>query len=211
MPILEVENLAMRFGRRWLFRDLSLTLDRGELMAVTGSNGSGKSTLIRILAGVLTPTRGTVSLRTNGEDIHKDARSQAVGLVAPYLQLYDGLTFAENLTFVRKVRGADHSSGRILDLMERVTLADRADDLVGTFSSGMKQRARFAMALASESDLYLLDEPSSNLDVDGITMIKGIIDDLVATGAAIVLATNSQQETAWCQRSIRIEDFLQTR
>jgi heme exporter protein A len=92
--------------------------------------------------------------------------------------------------------------------MERVTLADRAGDLVGTFSSGMKQRARFAVALAAESELLLLDEPSSNLDAAGVELVKQIIDSEVGAGRSVVLATNSQEEREWCERSLRIEDYL---
>jgi len=207
MSKLEVTSLAMRFGPRWLFRDLSFELGPGEIMAVTGSNGSGKSTLVRILAGVLTPTRGKVAFWLNGSEVHKDDRARRVALVAPYLHLYDGLTLEENLRFVTKVR-ADRSRAPIQQLMERVTLADRAGDLVGTFSSGMKQRARFAVALAAESELLLLDEPSSNLDAAGVELVKQIIDSEVGAGRSVVLATNSREEREWCERSLAIGDFL---
>lgn len=208
MSGLEVTNLAMRFGSRWLFRDLSFDLGPGRIMAVTGANGSGKSTLVRILAGVLTPTRGTVSLRANGVAVHDDERARFVALVAPYLQLYDGLTLEENLRFVSRVRASAQSGVGIADLMERVALGDRGGDLVGTFSSGMKQRARFAVALAAGADLLLLDEPSSNLDAVGVDLVREIIASETASGTAIVLATNSSQEAGWCDSSLRIEDFL---
>lgn len=175
-------------------------------MAITGANGSGKSTLVRIIAGVLTPTRGQVGFWSNGDEVHKDDRALWVALVAPYLQLYDGLTFEENLRFVSKVR-TNRSKASVQELMERVELADRAGDLIGTFSSGMKQRARFAVALAAGSELLLLDEPSSNLDAIGVEMVKHIIDAEAASGTAVVLATNSREETGWCERSLRIEDF----
>lgn len=191
-----------------MFRDLSFRLEAGEIMAVTGPNGSGKSTLVRILAGVLSPTKGVVKQIARGREVPEDRRSQAVGLVAPYLQLYDGLTLEENLRFVLKVRLASHGRAEVQDLMRRVALGDRAADLVGTFSSGMKQRARFATALATGSDLLLLDEPSSNLDEVGVEMVKGIIDDAVNDGKAIILATNSAEEKSWCGKNLAIEDFF---
>ncbi len=208
MSRLQVTNLAMRFGSRWLFRDLSFELGQGQIMAVTGANGSGKSTLVRILAGVLTPTRGNVSLQSNGAEVHHDDRARSVALVAPYLQLYDGLTLEENLRFVSRVRASAYRGSAVGDLMTRVSLGDRGHDLVGTFSSGMKQRARFAVALAAGSDLLLLDEPSSNLDAVGVDMVRGIIKSEVASGTAVILATNSPQEVEWCESSLRIEDFL---
>ncbi len=208
MSALEATDLAMRFGSRWLFRDLSFRLESGEIMSVTGPNGSGKSTLVRILAGVLSPTKGAVKQTVNGNLVPDDRRSQSVGLVAPYLQLYDGLTLEENLRFVLKVRAAAHGPLELQHLMQRVALADRAGDLVGTFSSGMKQRARFATALATGSDLLLLDEPSSNLDEVGVDMVKDIIDGAVSDGKAVVLATNSAQETSWCGKNLAIGDFF---
>lgn len=197
----------MRFGPRWLFGGLSFEAGDGDTLAVTGPNGSGKTTLLRILAGVLTPTQGEVTFRSNGHLVSTDDRALSVAFVAPYLQLYDGLTLEENLDFVVRVRPTARSKRGVSELVDRVGLSDRKNDLVRTFSSGMKQRARFAAALAGECDLLLLDEPSSNLDDAGVDMVKALIAAETAAGTCVVIATNSRQEEEWCERSLRIDSF----
>jgi heme exporter protein A len=190
-----------------LFRGLAVTLKGGETLAVTGANGSGKSTFMRIVAGVMTPTRGQVLLERNGRDIAEEDRPLLTGFVSPYLNVYDGFTARENLEFIARVRRFKESEARIEELLELVSLNGRADDLVATYSSGMKQRVKFAAALLPRPLLMLLDEPSTNLDEAGIAMLRRVIEVQREVGGLLILATNNPQEATWCDRSIRIEDF----
>ena len=201
------ENLGKRFGRRILFRDLSFMLEEGQILAVTGANGSGKSTLLRILAGVMSPTRGMVRLSVGGKDFEGVERAMHIGLVAPYLNVYDGFTARENMQFLAKARRLPHPQERIDTMIALVALTDRADDYVRTYSSGMKQRVKYAAALLAEPPLLLLDEPSSNLDTSGIEMVEKIIRHQRETGRLVVIATNDPQEAASCERQVRIEDY----
>jgi heme exporter protein A len=199
---LVVQNLGHRFGRRVLFRELAFTLAAGEVLAVVGANGSGKSTLLRILAGVLTPSRGSVDLTLGDAHVSVEDRPLAVGLVAPYLNLYDEFSARENLEFLARARRLPPA--RVAGALDAVGLAPRADDRFGTFSSGMKQRMRFASALLSEPPLLLLDEPGSNLDDDGRRMVERLVDEQRAAGRLIVLATNVDAEAALCDRRVRV-------
>ena len=110
---LVAEGLGKRFGRRVLFRNLSFTVQGGQTLAVTGANGAGKSTLLRILAGLMRPTKGTVTLMQNGKSLPAEAHPLCTGLVAPYLNVYDGFSARENLDFLARARSALHQERRV--------------------------------------------------------------------------------------------------
>jgi len=206
MPTLQVDNVGQRFGRLLLFRRMSFELEGGASLAVTGANGSGKSTLLRILAGVLAPKAGSVTLSVEGEAIPKEAHPLHVGLVAPYLNVYDDLTARENLEFLGRTRVLPQAGTRIDAVLDRVGLAGRGDDLVSTYSSGMKQRVKYAAALLAEPPLLLLDEPSTNLDTVGVDMVERVMATQQEHGRLLVVATNRADEAAAHDRQIRIED-----
>jgi len=201
------ETLGKRFGRRILFRNLSFTVEGGEFLAVTGANGSGKSTLLRILAGVLSPTRGQVRFLIEGKTYEGAERALHVGLVAPYLNVYDGFTARENLQFLARARRLVNAHDSIETVLEVVSLSQRADDFVRTYSSGMKQRVKYAAALLAAPPLLLLDEPSANLDAAGIEMVQDVMAYQREEGRLLVIATNDSDEAAACERQIRVEDY----
>jgi heme exporter protein A len=198
------EGLRQRFGRRELFRDLALAVGPGEALAVTGANGAGKSTLLQILAGLRTPTAGRVHLQVNGAAIPHEARPLAVGFVAPYLQVYDDLTAEENLAFLAQARRLSGGEDRVRGVLARVGLAGREGDRLKTFSSGMRQRVRFATALLAEPSVLLLDEPGSNLDAEGRALVERVVREQREAGGLVVLATNAEEEAALCERRVEI-------
>ncbi len=204
---LRAEQIGKRFGRRILFKRLSLEVKPREAIAITGSNGSGKSTLVQVLAGIQRPTKGTVTLLRDGTPLANEKRMQHVGLVAPYLNVYEGFSAYENLAFIAKARQIEHAEVKMDAILERVGLGGRGDDLVSTYSSGMKQRVRFAVALLPEPPLLFLDEPTSNLDEKGIAMVHRVIDAHRAGNGLLIVATNDAEEAARCDRSICVEDF----
>jgi heme exporter protein A len=206
MPTLTADAVGQRFGSLLLFRRLSFTLRGGQTLAITGANGSGKSTLLRILAGVLRPKAGTVMLRRNGEAISTEERPLYTGLVAPYLGVYEQLSAYENLAFLAETRRLPEAESRIPAILERVQLAGREHDRVGTYSSGMKQRVKYAAALLGEPPLLLLDEPSANLDAAGMDMVRDVMDRQQASERLLIVATNLPSEAALCDRQLRIED-----
>lgn len=189
MPLqLTASNLSKTFNRRTIFRNISFSIGARQTLLVTGRNGSGKSTLVKIISNVLSPTEGTVRVAT-GESEARAVHSSLIGLVSPYLQLYDEFTAEENLRYALSMRGRIADRARIHDLLRMVFLLERKDDPVRTFSSGMKQRMKYAFALAHTPPILILDEPTSNLDAEGIAMVKEILARHVQEGILIV-ATN---------------------
>lgn len=204
MPTLAADQIGHYFGTLLLFRRVSFTLRGGESLAVTGANGAGKSTLLRILAGLLSPKAGDVALSVDGSPVAD--RTLCTGLVAPALDVYDDLTARENLRFLASARRMNERSDRIEAVLDQVGLADRADDPVATYSSGMRQRVKYGAALLAEPPLLLLDEPSANLDAAGRQMVDAIIERQQAREGLLVVATNRSDEAARHNRSLRIED-----
>lgn len=206
MPSLVAENVGHRFGTLLLFRRLSFSLSGGETLAVTGANGAGKSTLLRILAGVCSPKAGAVTLTTDGRAIASPDRPLHTGLVAPALGVYDDLTARENLRFLARARRLSGAADRIASVLARVGLAGRADDLVGTYSSGMRQRVKYAAALLADPPLLLLDEPSANLDAKGRDFVASVMAEQRDRNRLLVVATNRATEAERHDRQLRIED-----
>ena len=204
---LSAQKLAKRFGRRLLFRDLSLAVEGGHSLAVTGANGAGKSTLLRILAGVLRPTAGRVQLHAGGQAVSEEDRPRQSGLVAPYLTVYEGFSARENLHFLARARRLPDASARIERVLHRVGLHARAGDPVHDFSSGMKQRVKYAAALLFEPPLLLLDEPAANLDAAGLAMVEAVTDEWHGAGRLVVVATNRPETAARCDDRLCVEDF----
>lgn len=207
MPILRADDLGMRFGRRILFRKIGFEVQGGTSLAVTGANGSGKSTLLRILAGLLTPAKGTATLNIAGQPLAREDQPLHTGLVAPYLNVYDGFTARENLAFLARARRLPDAEVRIQEVLDLVSLSPRADDFVGTYSSGMKQRVKYATALLAAPMLLLLDEPTANLDAAGLEMVDRVMAHQCSAGRILVVATNIEVEAEKCDASMRIEDF----
>lgn len=206
MPALTVENVGHRYGTLLLFRRLTFALEGGASLAVTGANGAGKSTLLRILAGVLSPKAGAVTLNVDGREIPGDDRPLHTGLVAPALGVYDDLTARENLRFLARARRLAGAKSRIESVLNRVGLADRAGDVVSTYSSGMRQRVKYAAALLPDPPLLLLDEPVANLDAKGRDLVASIVAEQRDRNRLLVVATNRDEEAARHDRTLRIED-----
>ncbi|PEN14612.1 heme ABC exporter ATP-binding protein CcmA [Longibacter salinarum] len=215
MPVLRAVDVGQNFGSLLLFRRMSFEVIGGESLAITGSNGSGKSTLLKILSGVMTPKAGEVELVIDGRTVDDMKRPLHVGLVAPYLSVYDNLSARENLEFLARARGQSVTDGasdtaagkRIASVLQRVGLEGREDDLVGTFSSGMKQRVKYAAAMLPRPDVLLLDEPSANLDVEGIAMVEEVMEWQLEADRILIVATNVAAEAEECDRTLSVESF----
>lgn len=204
MPVparLVADRLSMRFGRRRLFDGLSVEVVPGAPLAVVGANGSGKSTLLRILAGLLAPTVGEVRLEVEGRTVAPEDLPIRVGFVAPALQLYEPLSARENLAFLAAARRFPDASARVDATLARVGLGARADDLVGAFSTGMRQRLRIATALLHDPPVLLLDEPGATLDAAGRDLSESVI---ALPDKIVVVATNDPAEAALCPRRVEL-------
>ncbi|MEW5796528.1 MAG: ABC transporter ATP-binding protein [Candidatus Zixiibacteriota bacterium] len=200
---LKADNLGKQFGSRKVFSGLSFELTTGQSLAITGRNGTGKSTLLMLLLGLYHPTRGQVGYVEGGAAMDDRAIRFRTALVAPYLNLYDQLTGEENLVFLATLAGINLTGKRIDELLARVGLEGRGVDRVGTYSSGMKQRLKYAAALLKDPAYLFLDEPSSNLDADGKQVVRGIIGER-RKNSVVVIATNEEEEYALVDGTIRL-------
>ncbi|MFA0768533.1 MAG: hypothetical protein OXFUSZZB_001861 [Candidatus Fervidibacter sp.] len=196
---LRCENLGKAFGRRWVFRHLSLTAAEGMGIVILGPNGSGKTTLLRLLCGLLTPTEGRIRWQWKDETFSPSQMRPFIGAVLPDCEPYDELTAMENLWLVANLRGVDKK--RIGEWLERVQLSRAARQPVGTFSSGMRWRLKLAMALLHEPPILLLDEPTALLDVRGRQLVDELIAEQKRRGLVIV-ATNDERDIAYGEEQI---------
>lgn len=203
---LEVQNIKKIFNGRKIFSDINFQLGNKSALAITGRNGSGKSTLVKILAGVLSPTNGQVDFYLNGKSIDLQNRYQYFGFVAPYLQMYDEFTAMENLELFARIRSIEVDKNYIDLLLKRVNLYERKDSYVREYSSGMKQRLKYAFALLHKPPLLILDEPRSNLDAEGISVVSQIIQEQKQSGCVIV-ATNDSEDIQFCNQEIDLNQF----
>lgn len=165
----------------------------GGCLAVIGPNGSGKSTLLKIASGLLTPTSGSCIVRVDGVDVDKSRLRTHVGYSSPDARLWPEMSVYENLEFLLRLRSGGGGKSQVRDVISILGLEERAEDAVGTLSSGLKQRANIAAALVHNPPVLILDEPGTNLDEAGRAMVNAIIKQ---HKGCVIIATNSPEEAA---------------
>jgi sodium transport system ATP-binding protein len=203
--VLEAQHLWKRFGEVAAVCDLSLTVHPGEVVGLLGPNGAGKTTTLRMLAGILTPTRGRVLV--GGTDLARDplAAKRRIGFLSGDTQLYQRLTPREMLAYFGRLYAVDSArlSRRIDDLVEQLDMAAFASRPCGTLSSGQKQRANIARAFLHEPDVLILDEPTAALDVITGQFIVESIRRERAAGRSILFSTHIMGEAEYvCDRIV---------
>ncbi len=198
-----VENIEKKFRYHSVLKDVNFELQSPGSLVITGSNGSGKTTLVKILCGLLSPTKGKVRLIKNGNEIPAAEQRFHFGLVGPYLQLYKDLTAWENLLFFAKVRGTQPDIDRLKNLIESVGLKGREHEELKNYSSGMLQRVKYLTAIYHEPEILVLDEPTSNLDEAGKNFVRQTIAAQSEKGM-VIIATNEPEEVALGKQRVEI-------
>ena len=193
MMKLSVEKVSKNFGRKKILRDISFELSSGMSAAVVGPNGSGKTTLLRVICGLIRPSQGEIRYIENNHPIPQKIFYKTMGLVGPYLELYEELTASENLLFFARMKRIQNAPAKISFLMDRLNLTGNEDEQVKNYSSGMRQRLKYVFALIGEPEILILDEPTSNLDKDGIDRVYDIMSEQKKT-KILLLATNEQTD-----------------
>lgn len=193
-PVLAVNDLVRGFGHVRAVRGISFSLDKGEVLSVFGPNGAGKTTLLRLLAGILRPDRGTISIA--GEPLTRESAEQRrrIGLIAHQSLCYDGLTARENLEFFARLYALPDHRAAAANALEGVGLADRASALAGTMSRGQQQRLAIARALLHDPDIVLLDEPFTGLDQRAAGALKDQLMRLKDQRRTVVMVTHNLDE-----------------
>jgi heme exporter protein A len=172
-PALQLEGLTRHYGERTALGGVSLTLQAGQTLVVLGPNGAGKTTLLRILATLLRPHAGTVSVLGSSLPGSEWAVRGRVGLLGHEPLLYRELTARENLRFHARLHGV--GGERVEELLDAVGMGGRAQEPVRTLSRGMTQRVAIARAVLHDPELLLLDEPRANLDPAGAELVEPLI------------------------------------
>ena len=158
---IEIDKVGKKFYQQWLYRDLSFSVQKGESLAILGNNGSGKTTLLRILAGQLSCSEGRVFYLKAEKKVPYESMYQHISWAGPHTALYPDLTLTEHLSLHFSFK---KSLLPIPDIIEKLHLSQDAHKKLRFYSSGMLQRAKIGIALFSESDILILDEPTANMD-----------------------------------------------
>jgi ABC-type multidrug transport system ATPase subunit len=186
----DIRDVSRYYGRRRALSHVSLVCRRHEVLGLLGPNGAGKSTLLSILATLITPSAGEVRYGVHHARQAGAALRARLGLLAHDLHLYPELTARENLDFFARLYGLPDVPGRVGRALEQAGLEDRGDDLVTSFSRGMRQRLALERALLHEPRLLLLDEPFTGLDDTSAAALVARLRQLRADGRIIVVATH---------------------
>lgn len=193
--MIRFDDVTLSFGRRTLFSHVTVNLRGSRVIGVTGKNGAGKSTFLKLAGQIIKPDSGSVTLSAD----------KTIAAVSPEMKIYDDLTATENLKFFSQLRGKALTDEKLSELGLRVGLDMKTfgDVRAGTFSTGMRQRLKFAILLSVDADIWLLDEPTANLDDDGRRKFFGEIQ-AAKTEKIILLATNDKAEVEACDEIIRL-------
>ncbi len=189
-PILTINNLTKKFGYLTAVKDLSFTINKGNVYGILGPNGSGKSTTLGVVLNVVNKTSGDFKWFDGSITTH-DALKK-VGAIIERPNFYPYMTASENLKLVCKIKGVDVS--KVDEKLEVVGLLERKNSKFRTYSLGMKQRLAIASALLNDPEILILDEPTNGLDPQGIHQIRQIIKDIANQGTTILLASHLLDE-----------------
>lgn len=217
MPLIELKNAARFYGegegRVTALEDISITVNRGEFVAIAGASGSGKSTLMNMLGCLDTPSLGEYRLHgvSVGELSERELthiRSREIGFIFQSFNLIPSLTARENVELPLIYKGISKAvrSELALKALEKVSLKNRVDHLPSQMSGGQQQRVAIARAIAAEPPIILADEPTGNLDSKCGAEVMRILYDLNAQGKTVIIITHDENIAAKAARIIRIQD-----
>ena len=198
---ISLQNVGKRFNRDWIFRSCSLQLLHNHSYAITGPNGSGKSTLLQVIAGATLHSEGDIQYSLGDQKISEPY--QYIAIAAPYLELVEELTATELLQFHASFKSF---SVPIPAILAAVQLEKAADKQLRYFSSGMKQRLKLAQAFYSDVPVLLLDEPTTNLDADGIALYRSLMMEQLGK-KLIIISSNVEAEYDFCEQVISVENY----
>jgi len=200
-----LDNIGKKFPPDWIFKKIDLNLNQGQKVALIGPNGSGKSTLLKILSGHLSPSQGKMLAYHANNLIPIDRFYNYISFAAPYMDLIEEFTLAETVQFHAKFKPFRNGmTGN--DLIEVLKLKKAINKPLKYFSSGMKQRVKLGLALYSDVPLILLDEPTTNLDLEGADWYAEGISDLPAN-ILLIVASNTPSDYESFDHKIFIKDY----
>lgn len=199
---IDVTGLRKSFGSRRVVENFSLRVPAGEICGFLGGNGSGKTTTIRMLCGLLRPDAGSGTCLGLDLITASDTIRRQVGYMTQRFSFYADLTVAENLMFVARIYALDNPRRKVRDIMERMELAGRANQLAGQLSGGWKQRLALAACVLHTPKLLLLDEPTAGVDAKARRAFWDLIADMAGEGMTVLVSTHYMDEAERCHRVV---------
>jgi ABC-type multidrug transport system ATPase subunit len=200
-----IDDAGKRFNFEWILQHVNLNLQSGKSYAILGPNGSGKSTLIQMIAGVITPSSGSISYVDSEIKIDDDNIFRHLSFAAPYMELIEEFTAMEMISFQKKFKPL--LSGISLRQVLEITRLEKDDSKqIRNFSSGMKQRLKISLALLADVPVILLDEPTTNLDQQGLEWYLELIEKY-ADKRLIIVSSNLEREYGFCDEQFDVMKF----
>jgi ABC-type multidrug transport system ATPase subunit len=202
---ISLENIGRRFNRDWIFRGVDFTFTTGKIYAVLGPNGSGKSTLLQVLNGSLSPSVGDISYFYEDMPVEIDKVYKHLSLAAPYLELIEEFTLSEMIDFHFKFKPYKTGINKN-EVIELLAMPGSKNKLIKYFSSGMKQRLKLALAFCADTPMLMLDEPTSNLDTQGVDWYLSLVQKF-AQNRLTIICSNQEHEYSFCDERLNIVDY----
>lgn len=202
---INLQKISKRYRFEWIFRKIDFTFNSKGRYAILGPNGSGKSTLMKILSGHLTPSKGTIQFENQSTKIKVDDVYKQVAYAAPYIELIEEFSLLETIKFHRQFKPFLKEL-QPEDLIDLLQFSKSKNKEVRFFSSGMKQRLKLILAICSDTPLLLLDEPTTNLDEQGMAWYTSLINEF-GQDRTIIVASNVKVDYDFCDESIEIMDY----
>lgn len=201
------EDLTKTFNKELIVRNFSYQFTTGVTTAITGSNGSGKSTLLKLISGIIIPNKGKITYEYKKKLIPDEKWFRHISFCSPAQELIEEFTLKEIVEFHLRFKQFDGNFNKE-DFYERAYFSKHIDKKIGLFSSGMKQRLKLALAMFTKSEALFLDEPTTNMDLEGIKWYQENIIK-IAPSRLLVIASNQKHEYEFCDQSISIGDYKQ--
>ena len=202
---IDLNNIGKRFRYEWIFKGVNQSFESGHSYAILGPNGSGKSTLMKVLSGHLTPSDGTIAFNFLNKKMDSDTVYQYVAYAAPYIELIEEFTLEEAIRFHASMKPL--LPGMTVEQLQQILALPKAKRKeIRFFSSGMKQRLKLALTVFSQVPILLLDEPATNLDIQGVEWYKQLISEHAAD-RLVIIASNDPHDAEFCPNHLNILDY----
>nr|WP_294874387.1 ABC transporter ATP-binding protein [uncultured Pedobacter sp.] len=199
-----LEDIGRRFNQEWIFKGINYQFNSGGKYAILGPNGSGKSTLLSVVLGNLSPSEGIITYN-NQKNIPVERIYEYISFAAPYLDLIEEFTLQETIDFHFKFKALQKGFDEEM-VLELLGLKKSQDKALKHFSSGMKQRTKLVLACCTDTPILLLDEPTSNLDKQGVVWYHELIARFTVDRLVIV-GSNQEAEYSFCNHFVQITDY----
>lgn len=198
--LIEFENVSKSYNRRLIFDSVSFKINNSNIFAIKGDNGKGKSTILKLILGIESYQKGNIKyfdIFTN-KSIKSEEFNNRISFVSPYLQLYNDLTLLEIVNFYLKLRGSVFNKDNFEYYASMFEIYKFKNEYLKNYSSGMYQRVRILLSLLIDTNVYIYDEPTSNLDKKGIDCFYKIVDDFKKNNKTLIIASNEEREIELC-------------